>query len=155
MISMSGVDMDDNKTARDFTIDQEKSVRVADWRDNGLWIIILSMGGRNFCVYIGVPIDHPLAGYDYDNLPVDCHGGLTFSGKGDGKYRPEGYYWYGWDYGHSGDFTYYGDGTKPMDNEQDWTLKQVKGDAWNAVYEMGKLKDLAEKIYSKARSGDE
>lgn len=142
---------DDNKTARDFTTNQEDLVRAADWRKDGLWIIVTSNGGRNFCVYIGVPVDHPLAGYDYEKLPVDCHGGLTFAGEGDGKYRPEGYYWYGWDYGHYGDFSFYREGQEQMKNEKDWTLKEVKEDAWNAIYEMTALKDLAESIYSKAK----
>lgn len=143
----------DDKTARDFTKDRSESVRVADWREDGLWIIVLSNGGRNFCTYIGIPIDHPLAGYDYDNLPVSCHGGLTFADKGDGKYRPEGYYWYGWDYCHNGDYSYWGrEDEKPRAGEKDWTLAEVKKDAWEAIWDMGKLKKLAEAIYSKDKS---
>lgn len=147
---------DDNKTARDFTTNREESVRAADWREDGLWIIILSNGGRNFCTYIGIPVDHPLAGFDYDLLPIDCHGGLTWAAEGDGKYRPEGYYWYGWDYAHSGDYTFYGEDYRfpKRDDEKDWTLKEVKDDAWSAVYDMGKLKTLAERIYNKAKGKD-
>lgn len=146
--------MDDNdKKARDFAKNRDDLVRAADWREDGLWIIVLAVGGRNFCTYIGIPVDHPLADYDYGWLPVDCHGGLTFSGKGDGKYRPEGYYWYGWDYSHYGDYTPWGrEDEKPRADEKDWTLKEVKADAWNAIYDMGKLKKLAESIYTKAKS---
>ena len=84
-----------NMTARDFTKNREEIVRATDWRKDGVWVIVLSTGGRHFCTYVGVPVDHPIAGYDYENITIDCHGGLTFADKGDGKIRPEGYYWYG------------------------------------------------------------
>jgi len=142
---------DGDKTARDFTRDRAKNVRAADWRQDGLWILVLSNGGRNFCAYIGIPVDHPLAGFDYELLPVTCNGGLTFAGEGDGEYRPEGYYWYGWDYAHSGDFNWWGDNEQPRADEKDWTLKEIKDDAWSAIYDMGKLKTLAERIYSKTK----
>lgn len=146
---------DDNKTARDFTRNRNEHPRVADWREHGLWIIILSMGGRNFCTYVGIPIDHPLAGYDYELLPVECHGGLTYGEAGDGEYRPEGYYWYGWDYGHAGDLTWWSDDTPDFGfNEKDWTLTEVKNDAWQAIYEFSKLKELSELIYSKAKKSE-
>lgn len=144
---------DDNKVARDFTQDREEHPRVADWREDGLWIIIMSMGGRNFCVYVGIPVDHPLACHDYENLPIDCHGGLTYGGAGDGEYRPEGHYWYGWDYGHYGDYTWWGHESHRGNqfNEKDWTLGEVKNDIWSAIYDFGKLKRLSEKIYTEAR----
>jgi len=37
-----------------------------------------------------------------ENL-IDVHGGLTFSGKGDGKQRPAGYWWFGFDCAHAFD----------------------------------------------------
>lgn len=44
-------------------------------------------------VYIELPQNHPYYGRDYNDVPIDCHGGLTYSGplNGDGKY------WIGWD----------------------------------------------------------
>jgi hypothetical protein len=150
------IDPEMQKHARDFADERGEPVRAADWRQDGLWIIILAHGQGNFCGYIGIPIDHPLAGYDYDDLPIRVHGGLTFSGAGDGKYRPEGYYWYGWDYEHYGDFSYYypessGISREPREGEQDWTIGEVKSDAWLAIYDMTKLKKLAESIYSKTK----
>lgn len=45
-------------------------------------------------VYIELPQNHPYYGRDYNDVPINCHGGLTYSGplNGDGKY------WIGWDY---------------------------------------------------------
>lgn len=53
------------------------------------------------CAYIGVPMEHCLD--DMESLRFDCHGGVTFRGPGDGTIRPEGWYWYGWDYQHPTD----------------------------------------------------
>jgi hypothetical protein len=79
---------------------------VADWYKDGVRFLVIVHYG--FCVYLGVPIDHPLAGFSYDDIPLDCHGGLTFAGEGEGEYRPKHFYFYGWDYAHAGDFTDFG-----------------------------------------------
>ena len=34
---------------------------------------------------------------------IEVHGGLTFSGLGDGEWRPAGYWWFGFDCAHAGD----------------------------------------------------
>lgn len=51
--------------------------------------------------YVGVPQSHFLA--DMENLQFPCHWGITFRGLGGDGLRPAGYFWYRWDYGHSGD----------------------------------------------------
>lgn len=58
------------------------------------------------CGYVGVPTRHPCSGKHYDHIPyedllvVEVHGGLTFAGEGDDKFRPAGYWWLGFDCGH-------------------------------------------------------
>ena len=52
--------------------------------------------------YIGVPQSHWLS--DMEALQFECHHSVTFNGPGDGEMRPAGWHWYGWDYGHAGDF---------------------------------------------------
>jgi hypothetical protein len=76
--------------------------------DNSLRLIIMR-GPAGWCCYIGVPLDSPLAGLPYSGEMdrFECHGGLTFAGAGDGIHRPEGWYYFGWDYAHSGDWTAY------------------------------------------------
>ena len=56
------------------------------------------------CGYIALPLKHPLAGKNYDDIPIQVHGGLTFGDKGDGSRYEKGYYWYGFDCGHFRDF---------------------------------------------------
>ena len=117
-----------------------------DYYEEGVRVIIVR-GPACLCVYCGIPEDHPLAGFSYDDIPLSCHGGLTFSDKGDGKYRPTGFYWYGWDYGHAGDMSTY-DGTI-FPNGEKWTAKKVKADIYWSVVEFKKLMKLAEDIKSK------
>lgn len=120
--------------------------------EDGVRFIILR-GPSSLCAYLGLPTAHPLSGYDYDDLPVEAHGGLTYAGTGvhgDGET-----YWYGWDYSHSGDYSTYYD-REPLSlslrerDDKRWTPKDVYADAWHSHYEFVKLVGLAEKI---ARSG--
>ncbi len=51
--------------------------------------------------------DGPIADVKYEDLEenVHVHGGLTFSGEGDGELRPTGFYWFGFDCAHAGDYS--------------------------------------------------
>ena len=62
-----------------------------------------NMGHR--CGYVGIPRGHKYYGEDYDDIPIYCHGGLTY-----GSHNPnypvannEGLYWIGFDCAHYGD----------------------------------------------------
>ena len=69
----------------------------------------------HLCGYVGVPEDHLLFGEDYDNVDVDVHGGLTFSGRcREGQEetgichipqpgRPDQVWWFGFDAAHAWD----------------------------------------------------
>ena len=71
---------------------------------------------RNFaslCAYIGVPLKSPLAKHPPEGMQELCaHWGINFADKGDGEIRPKGYWWYGWDYAHAGDYAFYFDHPK-------------------------------------------
>lgn len=118
--------------------------------DEGVRLLILR-GPSSVNAYVGVPSSHPLAGHAYDDLPVQAHGGLTFSeaGKAESPW-PKGWWWYGWDYSHSGDRATYRD-TMPMlsrssIDETAWTPEMVRQDAWSTVYDFKQLMRLAEHI---------
>lgn len=130
---------------------------VYDKFDEGLRFIVMR-GPVAWCAYVGVPLDHPLAGFSYDDLPsVEAHGGLTFASEGgrEGSW-PKGYYWYGWDYAHAGDRTvsdYRMSLEKPNDplwkldeKDKDWTIDEVVKDSWSTLYDFKKLVKFAEKI---------
>lgn len=139
---------------------------IADWYEDGVRCLMLR-GTASMTMYVGIPETHPLAGHSYDDLPIDCHGGLTFGAKGGGSdtFRPEGFFWYGWDYGHAGDMFLYDIDPKYMaimnettlpDWKKDdvkWTPAMVKKDSWSALYEFKRLVKLAEAIA--ARDGSD
>ena len=108
---------------------------------------IVMRGPGSLTAYVGVPKDHPLAGMDYDSLPrIDCHGGLTYSGIG--KEWPKGFYWYGWDYAHSGDCAFYYDDLAPIfkGSDKKWLVEDVIEDSYWAIQAFKKIVTLVEKI---------
>ena len=72
---------------------------LATGTTNGInWMII------NFGTHPNIYLDvegTKYEGVDYDNIPLEVHGGLTFNGKSDR--HPDGY-WIGWNYGHYNDY---------------------------------------------------
>ncbi len=159
---------EDNQTAKGLKV----GTIVADWFDEGVRAIIMR-GPASFCVYLGIAENHPLAGFSYDDVPVEAHGGLTFSAKGGEKYKkghhkkgeftpwPIGFWWYGYDYAHLGDktdFDYPPKVQKEMDkfkdnhlDEHNWTIGEIKKDSWSAIYSFKKLIKLSEEICKKAK----
>jgi hypothetical protein len=120
--------------------------------------VLIMRGPASLCVYLGVPIDHPLAGNSYEDLPIECHGGLTFGDNPQanpkrGTHWPEGFYWYGWDYAHCDDLAFYD--LKPTGipgykaNGKAWTIAEAEKEIWSAVYGMKKLMTVAEKAFAK------
>lgn len=87
------------------------------WQDpaTGLPCLIVRGPLGGLCGYVGVAEGHRYFGVNYNDVPVDVHGGLTFSDKCQGQ--PEGHtichlpaegepdeaWWLGFDCGHVGD----------------------------------------------------
>lgn len=132
----------------------EKRTIVRNKKHGKLRFVVLR-ANFSWTAYVGIPEDHELAGKNYDDIDVNCHGGLTYSGKGGDGFLPKGYYWYGWDYAHLGDYCWYeSDGYEPrfIDRTRDhkWTIEEVEKDSWSAIYEFRKLMRLAENIHGKS-----
>ena len=83
-----------------------------------------SMGG-NYNGYVVVDKEHPYYGMSYDNVPVDVHGGVTWSQSGScskfselkEEYRNEDHWVFGFDTAHPGDSTY------------NWTKERTENEA--------------------------
>lgn len=137
------------------TFDECKAAAVGtifiDQFDEGLRLIVLR-GPCSLCAYVGIPAEHPLAGHSYDDLPVQVHGGLTYARAAteSNSFLPEGMFWYGWDYGHSGDFSFY---DKAGDSGKHWTPAEVVSDSWSGLYDFRHLLKLSEAISSRAKEG--
>lgn len=115
---------------------------------------LIMRGPASLCAYVGVPESHPLAGYNYDDVPLRVHGGLTFSDKGGGTF-PEGWWWYGWDYAHCDDYAVYYDKypteLSPRERrDKKWTVREVYNDSyWEGWSSFQYLAKLAQKLYEK------
>lgn len=138
----------ENKTARELVSSRKEGKIVEQWEEDGIKIMIVSLYSH-FTAYFGLPINHPLSGFDYDSIPLNVHGGLTFGSKGSGGILPEDLFMYGWDYAHCGDYYFYELGDSPNDTEHDWTLKEVREEVKSALYDFKQLVKIAELINAK------
>lgn len=78
--------------------------------------------GTHPCCYIGLPKGHKFYAMSYGEIPVDCHGGLTFAGYKDDLSLDD--WLIGWDYAHYLDYTpYFGEGKKWKTEE---LINQIK-----------------------------
>lgn len=91
------------------------------WLDEvtGLPCLIVRAGRDlgHLCGYVGVPRGHPYYEADYDSLPVEAHGGLTFASKCSHGAEdreichkvepgePDDVWWLGFDCAHLGDIS--------------------------------------------------
>lgn len=114
----------------------------ADWMDEDVRCLIIK-GTISLCAYFGIPKDHPMAGKKYNEIPLDVHGGLTFSKSGDGI-RPRGFYWFGWDYGQVGvgDCLFVNGLTIPG---KKWKVSEIKEEMNEAIVQFKKLMKDAKK----------
>ena len=115
---------------------------LVDRFEDGFRFLVMR-GPSTLCAYFGVSEDHPLAGKAYDDIPIECHGGLTFASGGRDNW-PKGWYWYGWDYGHCDDYAIYDDTLSGLRNGKKWTVKAVVEDSWWTVHSFKKLARLVE-----------
>jgi hypothetical protein len=108
--------------------------------------VLVMRGGASLCAYVGVPSRHALGGKHYDDLDLAVHGGLTYAGEGHGRW-PEGWYWYGWDYAHSGDYATYYDTTGIFAHHQrqdhKWLPSEVIAEAQAVAVVFKALADAA------------
>jgi len=98
----------------------KKEPDKAHWvdKDTGLDCLIVRGGSGALCGYVGVPQGHPYYKKDYDDVDVNIHGGLTFSGLCDESGDPSkgicheecdaannDVWWLGFDCAHLGDLS--------------------------------------------------
>lgn len=65
---------------------------------------------RNFigvwCGFVRLPISHPWCNMPYEEIPVNVHGGLSFSGHREGSHQgiDSDFFWVGFDCARAGDY---------------------------------------------------
>ena len=132
------------KTFEELAEDAAGTIYVDAYENDVRYLIM--RGGASLCAYLGVPKDHPLWGFDYESLPLSVSGGLTFAGEGTTKNLwPESWYWYGWDYAHCDDKSFYDLDRRFKPFKEDlkaWTVEDVQKEIWSATYDFSKLMKL-------------
>ncbi len=109
--------------------------RVEEVLDKGTYrgydYLIMSFGTHP-CAYVAIPKKSKYHGLYYDDVPVQCHGGLTFSSA-----RPDmdGQWCIGWDYTHAGDYT----AALPDFNERRWTTAEIQAEVRDVIDQLIKL----------------
>ena len=109
---------------------------------------IVMRGPGSMCCYIGIPRrKYNKFTLEYDSVPIQVHGGLTYSNIGLVNVRNDkNIHWLGWDYSHAGDMSFY-DITlrhlppKGKNPGKKWTPYEGLKDCHEACIQMKKLID--------------
>lgn len=99
---------------------QKNSEIVKEGEYKGYDFLIRTVFNSHYCAYVRIPEDHKFYGIPYDEIDIDCHGGLTFSEFT--NFAPlniQKGYWIGWDYAHCDDWTPY------HTNGKKWTIDEI------------------------------
>jgi hypothetical protein len=78
----------------------------------------------HLCGYVGLPKKHKYYNKGYDDIPVEVHGGLTFSEDTLQRQPEKNLWWIGFDCAHSGDVAHFY--FNPPTIREDETYKDMK-----------------------------
>lgn len=92
--------------------------------------------GTHPCAYVDVT-STPLDGVSYENIDIECHGGLTYSREYLATVDKEGWF-IGWDYGHYDD--YMGCFCSPIDEicTKKWTTEEILREVKEVIDQLDK-----------------
>lgn len=85
--------------------------------------------GTHPCAYVKLPTTHFCFNFLSDYIPIDVHGGLTYSANENDGFR------IGWDYAHCGDYTSFGF----LSTDKKWTVDEILAHVQNVI---AKLKTI-------------
>ncbi len=128
-----------------------------DVKKDGIRYLILR-GPGSVNAYLGIPEKHPLAGFNYDDIELSVHGGLTYGQLGKLPYWPEGWFWYGWDYAHAGDLGFYElhyHTERQTHEETRWTPEMVHEEVMETIPQFIRLKQIAEQMAPRCSDKEE
>lgn len=101
---------------------------------------VLSMGSHP-CAYIELPKDHPYFDKPYSDIPILCHGGLTYGSSylNTISNNDEERYFIGWDYAHYGDYVYYDSLYLPVLDGKKWTTNEMIQECLDVISQLEEL----------------
>lgn len=104
--------------------------RLAEGTCRGYQYIVVSYGSHP-CCYIRLMESDKFYNSEYDDIPLNCHGGLTYKSSNGLQGKPGT--WIGWDYAHWGDYVYLGPGFNSLaSDEKRWTTDELVADCKRA-----------------------
>lgn len=131
-----------------------------EWNYSGLLCRVLDSPFGSYNGYVAVPKEHPAWGQDYETLPIEVHGGLTFGQQGsDDPEKSEDFpntslYWFGFDTSHAGDWVDFGSDRGGRKWTAEDVAKETEGMAKQfSVYHGRKGEGLWDKIKRLLRGG--
>lgn len=112
---------------------------VAGGQAYGFDYYVVNQGGSHPCAYVVLHKGHVFNRVPYDDIPIDCHGGLTYgSDRLQGVKINDGEYVIGWDYAHWGDYiSAYG---TPTDQKK-WTTSEIVNEVTEVCRQLRELND--------------
>lgn len=116
---------------------KERCTRVLDIGVYRGFDYVIVTYGMHPCAYVRVPDSHEYYGKDTDEIPVECHGGITYAEHGLPQIGRKYGYYIGWDYGHCGDYV-----CLPFCNEENrkkWTVNEIFEEVKNVVSQLKKV----------------
>ena len=98
--------------------------------------------GGHLCGYVKLDETHPYHGKGYQDMNIDCHGGITYAERSEWVDHPEeNKFWIGFDCGHSGDFIPSSEMFKKRHNKPSWIEKM------NEIFDSSNLPDYLKPTY--------
>ena len=126
-----------------------KFEKLAEGQEGRYKWVVLSFGTHP-CGYVAVPEDHPFYGKEYFDIAdkIEVHGGLTFGSK----IKDFGEdFWFGWDYVHLGDHTWFF--SHRLGKDKKWTTQEIVDECLSVIkqlrlYEKEKPKTIVRLTYN-------
>ena len=110
---------------------------VAGGTAYGFDYYVVNMEGSHPCAYVVLPKWHAFNGIPYDDIPVECHCGLTYSASElKGVKLEDDEFVIGWDYAHYGD--YIGGSSNEF---KKWTTDEIVNEVIEVCKQLRELND--------------
>jgi hypothetical protein len=113
---------------------------VAGGTAYGFDFYVVNQGGWHPCAYVVLHKGHVFNGVPYYDIPLECHGGLTYGQpRLEGVKLEDGEYVIGWDYAHYGD--YMPDASGGYGAHKKWTTTEIVNEVTEVCKQLRELND--------------
>jgi len=117
-------------------MEDKETITEKEWEAHGLKCKVLFVRQTHRCGYVGVPKSHIAFDKDYDDLPIDVHGGLTYADR-----EKDGLCWFGFDCAHYMDKVMWPKELNLHNHKREhfWSLEEVTKETENMAKQLTQL----------------